>query len=147
MIAEQSKLTVEGELDPSQLLADRNRRGETASSFNKSMDFARHAAKGKSGAPNYHGSPEVSLFGESYATMGESFLGDSFANLGEASFAPHAGGFMETDYSYSDSNDDDDQWTMPKMVGKTDLATVIDIEEDEEDESTSQGIQGDQIKE
>lgn len=123
----------EVEIDPSQLLADRNRRGETASSFNKSMDFARHTAKGK-GALNFHNSTDTGLFGESFATMGESFLGESFANIGEASFAP-TGGFMDDgDFSYSDSNDGGDEaWLATKTVGKVDLETVIDIEEDEEE--------------
>lgn len=143
MIGEHSTIMSDVEMDPSQLLADRNRRGETASSFNKSMDFARHAGKGKpsSGAPvNYHAPSDAMLFGESYATMGESFLGESFANMGDASFAPTAGGFMDGgEYSYSDSNDGDEAWVMSKSVAKTDLATVIDIEEDEEEESNSEG--------
>jgi hypothetical protein len=146
MIGEQSTIMGDVELDPSQLLTDRHRRGETASSFNKSMDFARHTGKGKqsgSGVPaSFHHPPsDAMLFGESYATMGESFLGESFANMGEASFAPTAGGFMDGgEYSYSDSNDGDEAWTMPKSGAKTDLATVLDIEEDEEEEeSMSEG--------
>jgi hypothetical protein len=147
MIGEQSSMMGDDELDPSQLVTDRNRRGETASSFNKSMDFARHTGKGKSSggtAPTtFHAPADTMLFGESYATMGESFLGESFANMGDASFAPTAGGFMDGgEYSYSDSNDNDDEdaWVMSKSVVKTDLATVMDIEEDEEEEeSTSEG--------
>lgn len=140
----------EMELDPLELSNDRAR-GDAMSCFNKSMDMGRHTVSKKSGATkpssiqsSMHAGHDSNLFGESFATMGESFMGESFANMGEASFAYLAAG--EGDYSYSDSNDDGDlevAQATHRPPARQELETVIDIEEEEEedDEPSQKGSQ------
>ena len=135
------------ELDPSLHMqragnAKGNRR-DTASSFNKSLDFGRHSVTRVKGGMNMHNSQESGLFGESFATMGESFMGDSFAYVGDNSFAVQSGGRSvesilggDDNFSYSDSNGDDSAISIasdPSPRKSLDLSTVLDIEEDEEE--------------
>lgn len=127
------------ELDPMELTRDRSRGNDAMSCFNKSMDMGRHSITRTSAKNSIQNSTHPSndnsnLFGESFATMGESFMGESFANMGDASFALlGAGG--DDDYSYSDSNDDPDLETSPRGAARQELETVIDLEEEEEEAS------------
>jgi hypothetical protein len=130
------------DLDISHLRTDsssKGRRGETSSSFNKSMDLGRHCVRTSSSGTE--GSKEIALCGESYATMGDSFLGDSFAFAGNESFA-FAGNdsFLgprkdSDDYEYSDSANDSDLERIVReaVLRQSQLETVLDLEDDEED--------------
>lgn len=134
----------DAELDLTYLLAVPDRTNDdTPSSFNKSLDFGRHSASDRKATPN-----ESGLFGESYATMGESFMGESFATMGESfSYLPptvegeSALGISTGDFEYSESSNNADAdldyeaVARPTLQRELSLSTVVDDEDD--DESTT----------
>ena len=89
---------------------------ESPSSFNKSMDFARHTKRSTSSLRNPP-SRECSndKLGAS-GLLGESFFGDSFAGCS---------------FAMSDGDDHDDIVAPPRAIKRPDLETVIDLEDDE----------------
>lgn len=134
----QNHHNVEPELDLSQLRSSRANR-ESASSFNKSLDFGRHSAIPRQRKPpsstnnsNLNRSKDsFELFGDSYATMGDSFMGESFAHLGDQSFALGNG---DDCFDYSDSENDNELEIVARSnaTKRPDLDTVLDLEEEEE---------------
>jgi hypothetical protein len=74
------------------------------------------------------------MFGDSYATMGDSFMGESFANMGEHSFA--VGNGCEYSFDFEDNEDDNELEVVARsnLRKRMDLATVLDLEEEEDDE-------------
>jgi hypothetical protein len=111
--------------------------------FNKSMDFGRHTVssprRGSKKPTSSHsndrskdGSAEA--YGDSYATMGDSFMGESFANLGDQSFA--FGNSSQNGFDYSDNEYDNCLEILARVniTNRTDLTTVLDLEEEDEDE-------------
>lgn len=121
----------QGELDLSELRQAAVHEGP--SSFNKSMDFARHTKRqakrssfSRPEPPSRDTSTDSDLFGmESF--MGESFaMGDSFA---DASFA----------YSYpeSDLESADVPSLLRNPVRRPDLETVLDLEKEEHPEQSN----------
>lgn len=121
-----------GEVDLSELRREMDREARSPSSFNKSMDFARHTKKSVRTPPSRDCSTDsVDLLGSSFASasmMGESFLGDSFA---EASFA----------YSHDDCHDEAHPRT--SQMKRPDLETVVDLESDEDGHNSSKDLSTD----
>lgn len=119
----------ETELDLSQL--HRSDERETASSFNKSLDFGRHCAtpreRKSQSRSNLNRSKDLS---ESYATMADSFMGESFAYFGECSFAV-GNGADSLDYSDSESDMNLERAGRNDLFKKPELDTVDDFEEEE----------------
>ena len=93
---------------------------ESPSSFNKSMDFARHTKRNASlrNPPSRECSTDT--LGSS-AFLGESFFGDSFAGCS---------------FALSDSEDHAVVAAPVRAVKRPDLETVIDLEGDEEGRSS-----------
>lgn len=130
---------LESELEDSQCQCRTEQ--ELVRNFNRSMDVGRHTANARRSKKPVSSNSAVErngmeMFGDSYATMGESFMGESFANMGENSFAyGHAsqgGGF-----DFSDDEDDVESELLSRVVQqqKTDLWTVLDLEEEEEEDN------------
>ena len=117
-----------GEVDLSELRQALDREISCPSSFNKSMDFARHTKKSFRTPPSRDCSStgSVDLLGSSF--MGESFMEDSFA---DASFA----------YSHDDCHDEPHPRTSP--VKRLDLETVADLEGEEDGHNSSKDLSTD----
>ena len=111
--------------------------GESPSSFNKSMDFARHTKRHPSlRIPPSRDCSTCSsdMLGSSFAStsfMGESFMGESFA---DGSFALNM-----------DDHDDDGgaAATAPRGGKRPDLETVLDLEGDEDGQNSSKDLSTD----
>lgn len=134
-----SKQQIELDVDPSELLkqvedgADHCQEERLVRKFNKSMDLARHYSPRHSRSISpMKNRKEAELLGESYATMGDSFatFGESFANMGEQSFEGFGG---DDSFQYSDSAHDSDIILQYSAKKQPDLDTVLDLEEEEED--------------
>jgi hypothetical protein len=105
---------------------------QTGGKYNKSIDFDRHGTMPRRTRSGCKKSMEVS--GDSYATLGESFMGESFANLGEHSFAMLA---LCGDDDSDDEDGDDylEHIAMKSMLDRPNLDTVVVFEEEDGVES------------
>jgi len=127
--------------DPSELLKQADdidhQEEKLVNKFNKSLDLVRHYSPrhARSASPTKTRKEADLLAGESYATMGDSFatFGESFANMGEHSFAIDGYG-CDDSFEYSDSTHDSDLIVQYSVKKRPDLDTVLDLEEEEEDE-------------
>jgi hypothetical protein len=110
---------------------------QSGGKYNKSIDFDRHCVsprRTKAGVKGANkGKENVEVLGDSYATLGESFMGESFANLSVSMFA--LGDF------YDSENDDDDNQleniVSQQITQKSVLDSIVDFEDDENDDDKS----------
>lgn len=125
----------EPEFDMAQLVGLSDER-DAVPCFNKSLDMGRHSAalrRGKKAGSGLNRSKDnLELCGDSYATMGDSFMGESFANMGEHSFAVSS---IEDSFDYSDSEHETDLEIKARNnhINRPDLTTVLDLEEEEDE--------------
>jgi hypothetical protein len=105
---------------------------QTGGKYNKSIDFDRHGSMPRRTRSGCKKNTEV--FGDSYATLGESFMGESFANLGEQSFAMLAL-CGDDDSDDEEANDYLKQIAMKSLLDQPDLHTVVVFEEEDGIES------------
>lgn len=104
---------------------------QTGGKYNKSIDFDRHGRMPRRTRSGCKKNTDVS--GDSYATLGESFMGESFANLGEHSFAVMA--LCGDDSEDEDGDDYLEQIAMKSMLERPNLDTVVVFEEEDGIES------------
>jgi hypothetical protein len=102
---------------------------QTGGKYNKSIDFDRHGGTPRRSRSGCKKNMEVA--GDSYATLGDSFMGESFANLGEQSFAMLALG--EIDDSENEGDDELEQIAFKFILERPNLDTVVDFEEEDGD--------------
>lgn len=106
---------------------------QTGGKYNKSIDFDRHGRMPRRTRSGCKKNSEIS--GDSYATLGESFMGESFADLGEHSFAMLA---LCGDDDSDDDNENNDyleRIAMKSILERPDLDTVVVFEEEDGIES------------
>jgi hypothetical protein len=102
--------------------------------YNKSMDFDRHKItsprKGNKGCIKNKENNDA--YGDSYATLGESFMGESFANLSMSVLA-----LDNLDDDDSDFDDDCDNLLESiisrQITQKSKLDSIVDFEDDDDD--------------
>jgi hypothetical protein len=99
---------------------------QTGGKHNKSIDFDRHGRMPRRTRSGCKKNTDVS--GDSYATLGESFMGESFANLGEQSFAMLA---LSGDDDSEDGDDYLEQIAMKSMLERPKLDSVVVFEEED----------------
>jgi hypothetical protein len=103
--------------------------------YNKSIDFDRHKItsprKGNKG--NIKNKENIDSFGDSYATLSESFMGESFANLSMSVLALDILG-GDDDSEFEDEYDNQlERVISHQITQKSKLDSIVDFEDDEED--------------
>ena len=102
--------------------------------YNKSMDFDRHKItsprKGNKGCIKSKENSDA--YGDSNATLGESFMGESFANL---SMSVMALDLLDDDDSDFDDDCDNllESIVSRQITQKSKLDSIVDFEDDEDD--------------
>ena len=107
---------------------------------NKSMDFDRHKMtsprKGNKSSIGKNNNENIDACGDSYATLGASFMGESFANISMSVLALDG---LDFDSDLDDECDDELDYERERMVShqitqKSRLDAIIDFEDDEDDD-------------
>ena len=102
--------------------------------YNKSIDFDRHkiTSPRKGNKANTKSKESTEAYGDSYATLGESFMGESFANL---SISVLAFDNLDDDDSEFDDTCDNllDNIVSHQITQKSKLDSILDFEDDEDD--------------
>ena len=103
--------------------------------YNKSIDFDRHkiTSPRKGNKSNIKSKENIDSYGDSYATLGESFMGESFANL---SMSVLALDLLDDDDDSEFDDECDNQ--LERMIShqitqKSKLDSIVDFEDDEDD--------------
>ena len=103
--------------------------------YNKSIDFDRHkiTSPRKGNKSNIKNKENIDTYGDSYATLGESFMGESFANL---SMSVLALDLLDDDDDSEFDDECDNQ--LERMIShqitqKSQLDSIIDFEDDDDD--------------
>lgn len=102
--------------------------------YNKSIDFDRHkiTSPRKGNKSNGKNKDNIDAYGDSYATLGESFMGESFANLSMSVLALDLLG--DDDSEFDDECDDQlERIISHQITQKSKLDSIIDFEDDEDD--------------
>jgi hypothetical protein len=102
--------------------------------YNKSIDFDRHkiTSPRKGNKSNIKNKENIDAYGDSYATLGESFMGESFANLSMSVLALDI--LDDDDSEFDDEYDNQlERIISHQITQKSKLDSIIDFEDDEDD--------------
>jgi hypothetical protein len=106
--------------------------------YNKSIDFDRHkiTSPRKGNKASMKNKEGIEAYGDSFATLGESFMGESFANLSMSVLALDILD-DDDDSEFEDEHDNHlERIISHQITQKSRLDSIVDFEDDEEDDKS-----------